>query len=97
MSNQTILPSMKLDGRTAVVTGAGSGIGKAIAIAVAEAGADCVPCERTDRLGDLDEVCDAIRATGRKAFPTALDLPDVASIDAMVDGVKRRPAVSTCL
>ena len=83
----SVLPSMRLDGQVVVVTGAGSGIGRAIAIAVAEAGADCAPCEVSSRLADLDEVCDAIRLRGRKAYPTALDLPDLGSIDAMVSTV----------
>ena len=83
----SVLPSMRLDGQVVVVTGAGSGIGKAIAIAVAEAGADCVPCERSSHLSDLDDVCDGIRAVGQKAYPTALDLPDLDSIDAMVASV----------
>lgn len=83
----SLLPSMRLDGQVVVVTGAGSGIGKAIAIAVAEAGANCAPCERACRFSDLDDVCDDIRAVGREAYPTVLDLPDVASIDAMVASV----------
>ena len=79
------LPSMRLEGKVAVVTGAGSGIGRAVAIAVAEAGANCVPCEHPERMRDLDSVCDAIRATGREAFPTPLVLPDIDSIDRMVE------------
>ena len=79
------LPDMGLAGKVAVVTGAGSGIGKVIALAVAEAGADCVPCEHPDRLENLEPVCEAIRATGRKAYPTPLELPDIDSIDRMVD------------
>jgi 2-dehydro-3-deoxy-D-gluconate 5-dehydrogenase len=79
------LPDMGLQGKVVVVTGAGSGIGKAVAIAAAEAGADCVPCEHPDRMNDLDPVCDAIRATGRSAYPTSLLLPDTESIDRMVD------------
>ena len=79
-----VLPSMRLDGKVAIVTGAGSGIGKAIAMAVAEAGADCVPTEMPDRLADLEPVCDAIRACGRRALPLPLRLPDVSSIDSLV-------------
>jgi len=81
-----VLPSMRLDGQVAVVTGAGSGIGKAIALAVAEAGADCVPTELPDRMDALDGVCEAIRETGRRATPLPLSLPDPESIDAMVSG-----------
>ena len=76
---------MGLEGKVAVVTGAGSGIGRAVAIAVAEAGADCVPCEHPDRLDRLEPVCEEIRETGREAYPTSLSLPDIRSIDAMVD------------
>ena len=82
-----VLPSMRLDGKVAIVTGAGSGIGKAIAVAVAEAGADCVPTELPDKIADLEPVCADIEATGRRAVPLPLRLPDKASIDAMVDGV----------
>ncbi len=45
------------------------------------------PCERADRLDDLNDVCDAIRATGRQAYSTELDLPGLDSIDAMVNEV----------
>ena len=79
-----VLPSMRLDGKVAIVTGAGSGIGQAIAVAVAEAGADCVPTEMPHKMADLDPVCEAIRATGRKALPLPLSLPDRSSIDSLV-------------
>ena len=78
------LPSMRLDGKTAIVTGAGSGIGKAIAVAVAEAGADCVATELPDKMKDLDPVCEEIGKTGRKALPLPLQLPEMESIDALV-------------
>jgi 2-deoxy-D-gluconate 3-dehydrogenase len=50
-----------LQGRTAVVTGANSGIGQAIAIALANAGADIVVVGRTEPT----ETATAVRATGR--------------------------------
>ena len=78
------LPSMHLDGKAALVSGAGSGIGKAVALAAAEAGADCAVTELPDRLADLEPVCEAIRATGRRAVPVPLRLPDLDSIDAAV-------------
>ena len=79
-----ILPSMRLDGMVALVTGAGSGIGKAVALAVAEAGADCVPTEIPEKMADLESVCDEIGKLGRKALPLPLRLPDLSSIDALV-------------
>jgi len=77
---------MRLDGKVAMVTGAGSGIGKAAAIAVAEAGADCVPCELPEKIADLAPVCEEIRSLGRKAHPLPLCLPDIDSIDSAVAG-----------
>ena len=79
-----MLPSMTLEGKVAVVSGAGSGIGRAIAIAVAESGADCVPCELPDKMHSLQPVCDEIRRLGRRALPLSLQLPDMGSIEAML-------------
>ena len=59
-----VLPSMRLDGMVAIVKGAGSGIGKAVAVAVAEAGADCVPTEVPEKMGDLEPVCADPRKPG---------------------------------
>jgi 2-deoxy-D-gluconate 3-dehydrogenase len=81
-----VLPSMRLDGKVVMVTGAGSGIGKAVAVAISEAGADCVPCELPEKMADLDAVCGEIRALGRKAHPMPLRLPDLESIDSLVAG-----------
>ena len=82
-----VLPSMRLDGKIALVTGAGSGIGKAVAQAVAEAGADCAATELPDKMGDLDFVCAEIDRLGRKALPMPLRLPDLESIDSLVSRV----------
>lgn len=70
-----ILDRFLLTDRVAVVTGAGRGIGAATAVALAEAGADVVLSARTS--GDLDQVAEAITATGRRAHPVVADLSDV--------------------
>lgn len=57
-----IVDSFRLDGRVAVVTGAGKGIGEGIAIGLAGAGADVVLVARTR--ADLERVAETIRAAG---------------------------------
>ena len=69
-----ILESFSLSGKTALVTGASSGIGQAIAIALAEAGADVACHCRTE--GNADETIALIAITGRRAFPVVGDLGD---------------------
>ena len=79
-----MLPSMTLEDKVIVVSGAGSGIGRAIVIAAAEAGADCVPCEIPAKMENLDPVCKVIRKLERRALPLPLHLPDMVSIEAMI-------------
>jgi 2-hydroxycyclohexanecarboxyl-CoA dehydrogenase len=71
---------MKLDGKTAVITGAASGIGRATADAFAQAGAHVLLGDINDAAGA--EVAAAIRARGRKADFIRLDVTDAASIEA---------------
>ncbi len=78
------LPSMRLDGKVALVTGAAGGIGSAVATAYAEAGADCIVAEQPERMVDLDPVCESIRGHGRRAEPLPLHLPDASSIEEHV-------------
>ena len=79
-----MLPSIRLDGKVAVVTGAGSGLGRAIAIAIAEAGGDCICTELPERMRALDPVCAEIEQLGRRGFALPLILPDLVSIDSMI-------------
>ncbi len=79
-----VLPSMRLDGLRAAVTGAGSGIGEGIAEAMAEAGADVALSEVPEKMASLDDVCRRIRGHGRTAVPLSLRLPDLGSIDNFV-------------
>ncbi len=69
-----ILDKFKLNGKTALVTGAAGGLGQAIAIALAEAGADVAVHCRLD--GEAEETCGKIKETGRKTFAVSGDMSD---------------------
>ena len=78
-----------LEGRTALVTGAGSGIGQCIALGFAQMGAD-VACldRRTD--GGIEETLDMIAATGRRAIGLAADVTDPDALGRAVAETEAR-------
>ena len=72
--------AFRLDGKTALVTGAGRGLGRGIALALAAAGAElllnsCSP-------GELAAVADEIAAAGGTARPLPFDITDAAAMRA---------------
>ena len=71
---------IRLDGRTALVTGASSGLGLRFAMLLAEAGARGAVCAR--RKDRLDSLVDAIAARGGRAHAVAMDVTDVPSVRA---------------
>jgi NAD(P)-dependent dehydrogenase (short-subunit alcohol dehydrogenase family) len=75
-------PSLRLDGRRALVTGAGRGIGVACAAALAEAGAHVVLVSRTR--AEILAVADEIHAEGGSAEPLVLDVTDTAAVRAAI-------------
>ena len=68
-------PSFRLDGKRALVTGAGRGIGLTAASALASAGAHVTLAARTK--SEIEEAAEAIRARGEKADALVLDVTDV--------------------
>ncbi len=72
-----------LDGKTAIVTGGGTGIGKSIAIEFARAGADVAICSR--KLEHLEPVSKAIHDLGRRTFAMAVDVRQEDQVKAMVE------------
>jgi NAD(P)-dependent dehydrogenase (short-subunit alcohol dehydrogenase family) len=80
-------PAFRLDGRRAIVTGAGRGIGLAAAAALAGAGAAVTLVARS--AGEIEDAAAAIREAGGAAEALALDVADVAAFAAAVDA---RPA-----
>ena len=80
-------PSFRLDGRRALVTGAGRGIGLAAAAALADAGATVTLAARSAQ--EIEDAAAAIRAAGGSAEALALDVTDIAAMRAALDA---RPA-----
>lgn len=76
------MPSFSLEGRRALVTGAGRGIGLAAASALAEAGAHVTLCART--AGEVEQAAAALRARGQSADALALDVTDQAAVAAAI-------------
>jgi len=75
-------PAWGLDGRVALVTGAGRGLGRGCALALARAGAQVLLVSRT--ASELEEVAHVIREEGGSAEPFAADVTDPGAIDAAV-------------
>jgi 7-alpha-hydroxysteroid dehydrogenase len=72
----------RLDGRVALVAGAGRGIGAAGAIALAEAGADVAVLSRT--AAQIDAVAEQIHGLGRRAVAIPTDVSDPDAVAAAV-------------
>ncbi|MBV9820404.1 MAG: glucose 1-dehydrogenase [Solirubrobacterales bacterium] len=79
--------AFRLDGSTALVTGAGGGLGRGFSLALARAGADVVPI-------DVDEtrvqaVADEVLELGRRAWPTVCDVTDSRQVLDAVGSAER--------
>jgi 7-alpha-hydroxysteroid dehydrogenase len=77
------LERFRVNGRVAVVTGAGRGIGAASARVLAEAGADVVLAARTKE--QLDAVAEEVGAFGRRAVVVPCDVSEDGALEALVD------------
>lgn len=75
-------PSFRLDGRRALVTGAGRGIGLAAASALADAGAHVTLAARTGT--EIEEAAAAIRARGQQAEALVLDVTDLKAMQKAI-------------
>ena len=73
-------PGFRVDGRRALVTGAGRGIGLAAAAALAQAGAAVTLAARSEP--ELREACEQIRAGGGQADYLVLDVTDSQAVTA---------------
>ncbi|MCC6313476.1 MAG: SDR family oxidoreductase [Thermomicrobiales bacterium] len=75
-----------LAGQVALVTGTGGGLGQAIALALANAGARAAITEMPDRLPLAEQTAAQMRAAGGEALALPLDVTDLTTIQAAVDG-----------
>ena len=73
-------PSLRLDGRRALVTGSGRGIGLGAAAALAEAGAEVTLVARSR--SEIEDGASAIRAVGGSANAVTLDVSDLDAVAA---------------
>jgi 2-deoxy-D-gluconate 3-dehydrogenase len=82
----SVLDLFKLDGKTALVTGARRGIGKAMAVALAEAGADIIGVSKSleESGSDLER---EVTALGRKFRGYACDFANRQSVHAFLRDV----------
>ena len=82
MTQLPITPSFRVDGKRALVTGAGRGLGMAAAAALASAGAHVVLVARTGV--EIEAVTEAITASGGTANAHTLDIQDKAATAAFI-------------
>ena len=77
------LPSFRLDGKSALITGAGRGIGLGASIALAESGANVTLVSRTEK--ELKELTEHIKSLGFKANYEVLDVNDENEVSKLIE------------
>jgi len=78
-----IAEEYKVDGKVAIVTGAGRGIGRAIALALAKAGADVTIIDISTK--QIEQTAEDIRKLGCKALPITMDVSQEDQVKRSVE------------
>jgi NAD(P)-dependent dehydrogenase (short-subunit alcohol dehydrogenase family) len=86
------LPDDRLDGRHALVTGAGRGLGRGAAEALAEVGAEVTLVARSR--AELDDVASVIAAAGGRAHVQVADVADERQLDAAIAAADEQSPLS---
>ena len=94
-SSSPVLPTQRLDGRHAIVTGAGRGIGRATALALAEAGASVTLFSRSE--DELAAVADEVRERGVRAETCVGDVRSAADVDRLVETAAADDGLGICV
>ena len=81
-----ILDRFRLDGKAALVTGAGTGLGAAMALGLAEAGADVAALGRRENL--VAETARRIEELGRRALAIGADVTNAEDVTRAVEQTK---------
>ena len=84
-SSEDIASRFRVDGRVALVTGAGRGLGRSIALALAQAGAELWLVARTHE--EVEQAAAEIRSAGGRAHAAACDVTDAAAVRRAVSAI----------
>jgi len=81
MGAESLFDLLRLDGKVALVTGAGRGLGRAMALALADAGSDVICVARSK--AQIEETCAAIDRRGRRGLAIPTDISSSTAVDQM--------------
>ena len=95
MSAAPVLPTQRLDGRHAIVTGAGRGIGRAAALALAEAGATLTLFSRSEP--ELAAVAGEVRERGGRAETCVGDVRSPDDVERLVETAAANDGLAVCV
>ena len=90
-----MLPTQRLDGRHAIVTGAGRGIGRAAALALAEAGAGVTLFSRSE--DELEAVAAEVRDRGRHAETCVGDVRSAKDVERLAEQAAENDGLAICV